>query len=131
MLNGDISNDAPKRVLVAESLVIVKQPRVEKRFKFIPVVKHDLLYDRVMLNKLWQYTTQKGITLELISFEHSEDELAQIYDQLDSAGVNPFRGYSYYKSPSKLAADLAFRPEVFGVLDPENMLRYGSKGLDL
>jgi len=131
MLNGDISNEGPKRILVAESLIVMKQPRLEKKFKVFPSIKYDVLYDRIMLNKLWQYTTKHEVTLELISFEHDYDQLGEIYEKLDSAGLNPFRGYSYYKSPGKLAKDLAFRPEVVGVLDPENQLRYGSKGLDL
>ena len=131
MYKGDISNDAPKRVLVAENLIIIKQPRIEKKFKFIPTVKHDIVYDRVLLNKLYQYTTRHGVTLELVSFDHKLEDLELIYNELDRAGVNPFRGFSYYKSPNKLASDLAFRPEVIGVLDPDNQLVYGSFGLDI
>ena len=131
MYKGDISNDMPKRVLVAENLIILKQPRIEKKFKFIPTVKYDIVYDRILLNKLYQYTTKNNVTLELVSFEHDGEDLEIIYNELDRAGVNPFRGFSYYKSPKKLATDLAFRPEVIGVLDPENQLVYGSFGLDL
>jgi len=131
MYKGDISNDSPKRILVVESLIVVKQSRIEKKFKFIPVVKTDVIYDRIMLNKLYQYTTQKGVTLELVSFENDLDDLEIIYNDLDRAGVNPFRGFSHYKSPRALASDLAYRPEVIGVIDPGNQLVYGSFGLDL
>lgn len=131
MYKGDISNDMPKRVLIAEDLVIVKHPRIEKVLGIIPKVRYDIVYDRIFLNKLYQYTTQHGITLELISFEHDEAELAEIYDELDRAGVNPFRGYSYYKSPKKLVSDLPFRPEVIGVIDPDHQLMYGRWGMDI
>lgn len=131
MYKGDISNDMPKRVLIVESLIIVKTPRIEKVFKVIPKVKYDIVYDRIFLNKLYQYTVNQGISLELISFEHDESELELIYNELDRNGVNPFRSYSYYKSPRKLASDLPYRPEVLGVIDPANQLVYGRWGMDL
>jgi hypothetical protein len=131
MYKGDISNNAPKRVLVAEELVFVKKQHIEKKFKFFPVVKTEHQYDKFMLNKLYQFTTNRMVTLELVSFEHDYAELEIMYNELDRAGLNPFRGFAYYKSPQKLVADLPYRPEVIGVLDPENQLMYGHWGIDL
>ena len=131
MYKGDISNDMPKRVLIAEDLVIIKQPRIEKLFGLIPRVKYDVVYDRIFLNKLYQYTVNQGISLELISFENDYEELEHVYNELDKNGVNPFRGFSYYKSPRALASDLPYRPEVLGVIDPDHQLMYGRWGMDL
>ena len=131
MLKGDISNDMPKRVLVVDDLVVLKRQSMEKKFKVIPVMKTEVEYDRIMLNKFYQYTTQRGVTLELISFSLDQEQLELTYNALDNAGTNPFRYYTAYKSPKELVRDLPFRPEVVGVLDPANQMMYGHWGLDL
>lgn len=131
MLKGDISNDMPRRVLVIDDLVVLKRQKMEKKFKVVPILKTEVEYDRIMLNKFYQYTTQRGITLELISFDLSQDQLELTYNQLDNVGTNPFRYYTAYKSAKDLVRDLPFRPEVVGVLDPAHQLMYGHWGLDL
>lgn len=131
MFKGDISNDMPKRILVIDDLVVIKTQKIEKKFKFFPVVKTEPVYDRLMLNKFYQLTTRRGITLELISFELSDEDLEIVYNDLDRVGTNPFRYHTAYKSPKKLVEDLPFRPEVIGVLDPKHQTMYGHWGLDL
>lgn len=131
MYKGDISNSMPKRVLVVDDLVVLKRQKVTKKYKILPVVKTEVEYDRIMLNKLYQFTTREGITLELISFDMDQDKLEVLYEALDKAGTNPFRYYSAYKSPRELVSDLPFRPEVAGVFDPAHQLMYGHWGLDL
>lgn len=131
MWKGDISNAMPKRVLVLDELVIITVESIEKKFKFIPVVKAVRQYDRLMLNKLYNYTTRMGVTLELISFNLTTEELELSYNEIDNVGTNPFRYFTAYKSPRKLIEELPFRPEVVGVFDPERQLMYGHWGLDL
>lgn len=130
MLKGDISNDMPKRVLVNMDILLVKFPVVKKKFKFFPKTDYEIKYDRFLLNKFYVYTTQAGVTLELVSFEFEEDKLELMYNDLDRVGTNPFRYWSYYSSPKKLVADLPYRPEVVGVIDPEHQLMYGHWGMD-
>jgi hypothetical protein len=72
-----------------------------------------------------------NLNLELISFKHDDDELERMFNEMDRTGINPFRYWQTYKSPSKLAKDLPYRPEVIGVIDiPENRLMYGHWALD-
>ena len=69
--------------------------------------------------------------MELISFTHSEKELADVVLYLDKFGTNPFRYATSYKNIDTLVNELPYRPEVIGVIDmPERLLRYGRWGLD-
>jgi len=130
MYKGDISNAAPKRVLVNADILFIKMTTTYKKFKFFSRTSEHLDFDRFLLNKLFLYTSRAEVTLELVSFDYKITELEEIFNKIERAGVNPFRDFSYYVSPKKLAADLAFRPEVIGVIDPEHQLMYGRLGMD-
>ena len=130
MYKGDLSNEAPKRVLVNLDILLIKTTTVAKKFKVLPVKKVDLGFDKFLLNKFYVYTTRAGVTLELVSFEYNSDELEVIYNDMERVGTNPFRYYNSYPSPKKLIADLPYRPEVVGVIDPQHQLMYGKWGMD-
>jgi len=130
MYKGDLSNEMPRRVLVNADVLFIKFKRTTTKYKILKTHTEELKYDRLLLNKFYVYTTQVGVTLELISFEYPEKKLELIYNQIDNIGTNPFRYYSYYSSPKKLVAELPYRPEVIGVIDPEHKLMYGHWGLD-
>jgi hypothetical protein len=131
MRHGDISNELPKRIIVATDVFLKTELKVSKRFKVIPVVKANTDVNRQTLSQLYIYTTQKGVTLELASFDMDEEDLGKFMDKLDNMGTNPFRYYSSYESVNHLVAELPYRPEVVGVLDIQSrQLRYGHWGLD-
>ena len=131
MKNGDISNELPKRIIVVSDVFLQTELKVTKRFKILPVVKTDTNVNRQTLSQLYIYTTRKGVTLELASFDKNEEDLGEFMDKLDNMGTNPFRYYSSYESVSHLVAELPYRPEVVGVLDIQSrQLRYGHWGLD-
>lgn len=132
MLRGDISNDLPARILVTTDTFLTVEVKVEKRFKIFPVPKIDKKINRQFLSWLYIYTTKKGVTLELVSYDMDDTKLSQLVDLLDSMGTNPFRYYTSYESVNHLVAELPYRPEVIGVLDlPDRLLRYGHWGLDV
>lgn len=131
MKNGDISNELPKRIIVVSDVFLQTELKVTKRFKILPVVKTDTNVNRQTLSQLYIYTTRKGVTLELASFDMNEEDLGEFMDKLDNMGTNPFRYYSSYESVNHLVAELPYRPEVVGVLDVQSrQLRYGHWGLD-
>lgn len=131
MKHGDISNELPKRIIVASDVFLTTELKVSKRFKVIPVVKANTDVNRQTLSQLYIYTTRKGVTLELASFDMNEEDLGKFMDKLDNMGTNPFRYYSSYESVNHLVAELPYRPEVVGVLDIQSrQLRYGHWGLD-
>lgn len=131
MLKGDISNDMPKRVLVnLEPLIIKDMVVTTGRFRKKKTIAR-LRYDKFLLNKLFMYSTRNNLNLELIAFDMDDDQLELIYNEIEAAGLNPFRFWNTYKSPRKLASDLPYRPEVMGVIDiEENRLTYGKWALD-
>lgn len=130
MQNGDISNALPMRVLVTTDVIVDTYDEKVKKFG-IPRVKKRIEYNRLVLSHLYMVTLKRGWTMELVSFSHSEKELADVVLYLDKFGTNPFRYATAYKNIDKLVEELPYRPEVIGVIDmPTRLLRYGRWGLD-
>jgi hypothetical protein len=131
MLKGDISNELPQRVIVVADVFLNTDVEVTKRFKIFSTKKINKTVRRELLSSLYLTTTRRGITLELVSFDLSEEQLAEVIDFLDKKGTNPFRYFMSYGSIDELIRELPYRPEVVGVLDiPNRLLRYGHWGLD-
>lgn len=131
MRNGDISNELPRRVLVATDVVLDVQVVVKKKLKFFKVPELNKKLRRDVLSRLYLYTTRREVTLELISYDFDNEQLGSFMDSIDNAGTNPFRYYSSYESINHLMSELPYRPEVVGVIDaPDKLLRYGHWGLD-
>jgi len=132
MKNGDISNELPKRIVVTTDVFLLSELIVKKRFKVIPVPHVEKKIKREILSYLYIFTTRKGITLEMASFNMDEQQLFVLNEMLDNMGTNPFRYFTAYSSVSELVKELPYRPEVIGVLDsPDRLLRYGHWGMDI
>lgn len=126
-----MSNELTKRVLVSTDVFISTNNTIKKILGIIPKVEVTYLLDRSVLSRLYLFADRTSYTLELIAFEMSEEDLAKIVEDIDSAGTNPFRYSTAYSSVGHLVADLPYRPEVAGVLDiPTRLLRYGHWGMD-
>lgn len=131
MRKGDISNELTKRVIVTTDVFLKVDVSVKKKYKIFSTVEKNKTIRRDILSRLYLFTTNRGVTLELASFDMSEEELAKFVDRLDNAGTNPFRYFTSYESVNHLVQELPYRPEVIGVLDtPDKLLRYGHWGLD-
>jgi hypothetical protein len=129
---GDISNDLPRRIIVTTDTFLTVEVTVQKKLRIFPVPKIDKKINRQFLSWLYLYTTRTGTTLELISYDLSEEDLKSLVDTLDEIGGNPFRYYTSYGKVEQLVNELPYRPEVLGVLDkPDRLLRYGHWGLDI
>lgn len=131
MLGNDLSNAMPGRVLVTADVITDDYEDVKKVLGVIPVRTKNKSYNRLVLSHLYLYTVKRGVTLELVSFDHSEKGMVDLMLYLDKVGTNPFRYGTSYKSIDKLVEELPYRPEVIGVIDiPSRLLRYGRWGLD-
>ena len=131
MQGNDISNSMPQRMLVTVDVISDTYEVESKVLRVIPVKKTKTEYNRMVLSHLYMFTLKKGITLELASFTHSEEDMVELLLKLDQIGTNPFRYGSVYKSVDKLVEELPYRPEVIGVIDiPARLLRYGRWGMD-
>lgn len=132
MYKGDISNESPKRVMVAiDPLLITTQELVKITWYRKRKFATNVMFDRLLLNKLNLYAMRNDLNLTLVSFTHSEDEVEKMMAELDRANVNPFRHWQVYKSVDKLVKELPYRPDVVGVIDiPERRLMYGHWAID-
>ena len=131
MQGNDISNAMPQRVIVTADVITDSYEDNKYVLGFIPVKKSRKEYNRLVLSHLYMTSLKRGITMELISFTHSDEEMVKLMLHLDKVGTNPFRYGSSYKSVDKLVAELPYRPEVIGVIDiPTRLLRYGRWGMD-
>lgn len=131
MQGNDISNSMPQRVLVTSDVITDTYEEVKKKFLVVPVKQKRREYNRLVLSHLYMFTSKSNMTLELISFAHSEKQMIELMSYLDKIGTNPFRYGSSYKSVDAVVAELPFRPEVVGVIDiPSRLLRYGRWGMD-
>ncbi len=91
MRKGDISNALPRRIIVTTDTFLTVEVTVKKKFKVFPVPKIDRKINRQYLSWLYLYTTKNGTTLELVSYDMSEENLKSLVDMLDEMGTNPFR----------------------------------------
>ncbi|CAB4129521.1 hypothetical protein UFOVP115_36 [uncultured Caudovirales phage] len=131
MQGNDISNAMPQRIIVTADVITDSYEDTKKVLGLIPVKTKHKEYNRLVLSHLYMVTLKRGITMELISFTHSESDMVELMFHLDKIGTNPFRYGSSYKSVDKLVAELPYRPEVIGVIDiPARLLRYGRWGMD-
>ena len=131
MQNGDLSNALTKRVLVVVETIREEKLDIKKVLGLIPTVTKSYEYNRALVSRFYLFADRSSITLELVSFDMTEKDLAELVEYLDEVGTNPFRYYTAYESIDRLVAELPYRPEVAGVIDlPQRLLRYGSWGLD-
>ena len=132
MRKGDISNELPKRILVVSEVFTETELQVKKKFKIIPSAKVKKKLRRNVLSYLYLFTTNKGVTLELVSYDMDEEKLSLFIEDLDKLGTNPFRYWTSYSSTNHLVKELPYRPEVIGVVDIQSrLLRYGHWGMDV
>jgi hypothetical protein len=126
MKNGDLSNELSRRLLVNVDTFTITTTHMTRKFKLIPKLSHHINYDKLMLNKLYVFTVNTGVGLEMISYDFSQDDMDIFHAELDRAGTNPFRYSSAHKSARALVSELPYRPEVIGVFDiPARELMYG------
>jgi hypothetical protein len=130
MKNGDISNDMPMRMLVVSDIFMDVEVNVKRKF-LLPKVTVNKKFRRDILSFLYLFTSRRGVTLEMVSFELQDEQMSKLMDELDNVGTNPFRYYSSYESVNHLVKELPYRPEVIGVVDVDSrLLRYGHWGRD-
>jgi hypothetical protein len=131
MQGNDISNSLPQRIIVTAEVITDVSEETTKVLGFVPVKRRRKEYNRLVLSHLYMVTLKRGITMELVSFTHSDDDMVELMLHLDKVGTNPFRYGTSYKSVDKLVSELPYRPEVIGVIDiPSRLLRYGRWGMD-
>lgn len=132
MQGGDLSNETPRRAVVTIDCFLDREPVINKVFGIIPVSSEEVSYNRVMLNRFWNYSGYSGFILELVGFGYTQKEMDEVMEDLDNLGLNPFRYGKAYSVVADLVSELPYRPELACVIDiPSRALRYGSWYFDL
>jgi hypothetical protein len=136
MLNGDISNETPPRIIVVIDVVVTAETEEQKKtFRKAEAVKKIKSLNNSELSKLWKASFDYGLAIELAAFEDegwSKSDVSKLMDRLDNRGGNPFNYAELYESFHELVSELPYRSNLKAVIDLRNRVaRYGSWGLEL
>lgn len=125
MRGGDISNEVPKRVLVAVDCLLRTEIKVNKLLG-VSLPYQEVTYNRQALAHFWRFREKNDYGLEIVGFNRTQQEMDNVLEDLDNLGTNPFNHATAYNVVADLVAELPYRPEVKYVIDiPSRGLRYG------
>jgi post-segregation antitoxin (ccd killing protein) len=136
VLNGDISNETPPRIIVTVDLVVDSELVESKRLlRGANVSRTVKSLNNAYLSHLWNKAFQYGIAVELAAFEDelwTQEQVDKLMARLDNRGGNPFNYAELYASIHDLVGELPYRTNLKGVIDiNERILRYGSWGMSI
>lgn len=137
MINGDISNETARRLVVVIDAVatISRQSTTTGIFTKKTTSSIEIVFDLAQLSRLWNISNKFGLGIELIAFGEdgfTQAELDEQLETLDRRGLNPFNYAEVYPTINEFISYLPYRPNLQGVVDrPDRMLRYGSHAINL
>ena len=136
MINGDISNETPPRIIVTIDVVVQSDINTTKNVFAKPKTSRNVTgLNNAQLSKLWNAAFNYGLAIELAAFSADgwvQSDVDKLMARLDNRGGNPFNYAELYDSFQDLVSELPYRPNLKAVIDLSNQVaRYGSWGLDL
>lgn len=136
MINGDISNETPPRLIVTIDVVVQSEETKTKTVFGKPkTAKQVTGLNNAQLSQLWNAAFKYGLAVELAAFHAdgwSQQAVDKLMTRLDNRGGNPFNYAELYDSFHDLVGELPYRANLKAVIDtPNQVARYGSWGLDL
>lgn len=136
MINGDISNETPPRLIVNIDTVVNSDVEEERRLLVSNKLTRRVLgLNNAALSLLWNKSAKFGLSVELAAFATdlwTQVHLDKLMARLDSRGANPFNYAELYDSIEDFIGELPYRPNLKGVIDTrERVARYGSWGIEL
>ena len=133
MINGDISNDSPPRIIVTSEVVC--DVYSEDTGRFIKKTERKIKFKKEQLSHLWNIQFNYGLVVELAGFAEdgwTQTELDTLMEKLDNRGGNPFAYANLYDDWKELRDDLPYRPNLKGIVDTQGgVARFGSWGVEL
>lgn len=137
MMGNDLSNAPTRRywvisdaVLMVDTTVDEKKSRWWKRGQ-TKEVHERTVPDLAALSKLWRWSSLQGVRLDLV-FVGDTSAAPTLWEMLDRGSANPFADWVPYENFSGVTRDMAYRPDVLGVIDiPERSAIYGGRGLTM
>jgi hypothetical protein len=135
MINGDISNETPPRLIVVIDVVAKSELEEGKGFLNRSMKRGKIVPNNLALSHLWNISDKFGLSVELAAFSSelwTQKDLDDFMDRLDRRGANPFNYAELYNDIDDFVADMPYRPNLKGVVDlQERVMRYGSYGIEL
>ena len=135
MINGDISNESPPRIIVNIDVVTTSEVVENKRLLRSTTERKVTSLNNMALSHLWNKSSQFGLSVELAGFADdlwTQDHLDKLMARLDSRGGNPFNYAELYDNIPNFLDELPYRNNLKAVIDvPERVARYGSRGLEI
>jgi len=136
VINGDISNETPPRLIVNIDTVVTSEIAEERRLLVSTKLTRRVLgLNNPALSFLWNKSAKFGLSVELAAFATdlwTQEHLDKLMARLDSRGANPFNYAELYDSIEDFIGELPYRPNLKGVIDiRDRVARYGSWGIEL
>lgn len=133
MINGDLSNETPPRIIVVSDVVC--DIFIDETGRFIKKSERRIKFKKVELSHLWNLAFKYGLSVELAAFADenwTQTELDTLMEKLDNRGGNPFNYANLYEDCEELVDELPYRSNLKGIVDiRERVARYGSWGIEL
>jgi hypothetical protein len=133
MINGDLSNDTPPRIIVLSDVVC--DVLIDETGRFIKRSTRKIKFKKVELSQLWNLSFKYGLSVELAAFADegwTQIELDTLMEKLDNRGGNPFNYANLYEDCEEIVEELPYRANLKGIVDiRDRVARYGSWGIEL
>lgn len=130
VIGGDISNVSPPRWLVTLDVMTDGFALPKKRaWKTWDGVAKATPLDQLVNGRLWQISSRYSAVFDCVTFGLPDEYAEALQSRFDREGWL-IRYTEAYASRHTLQASLAFRPDIYRVIDT-NAFTWGSRGLTL
>jgi hypothetical protein len=135
LINGDISNGSPSRLIVVIDAVASSEIETSRKFLKEVTTRGPIQLNLPALSQLWRLGNKYPLSIEVAAFGDElweQSHLDQLMGRLDRRGGNPFNYAELYPTMREFIEDIPYRNNLQGVVDlRERVARYGSYGLEL
>jgi hypothetical protein len=141
MMGNDLSNSPTPRYYVLAEVVFDRSEKVttkvEGRWRKKERTEVSVVWTPNLrnLSALWLFSNDpvRPVRLEIVFADDLKNDGPELWYLLeDTPTAHPFNDFHVYESRDKIARDLAFRPDLLGVIDlPSKSAIYGGRGLTM
>jgi hypothetical protein len=134
LINGNISNETPPRIIVLIETVVSSTLVEERGFLKKQLVRKIDKLNNPSLSRLWLAASKFGLSVELAAFEEegwTQEHLDTVMDKLERRGGNPFNYSELYSGLEEFRGELPYRSNLKGVITDGKSGFFGSMGIDI
>lgn len=135
MQGNDLDNSPTRRFWILADAVLRTEHREVQEKRFLRTVTRErdvTVPDLAALNKLWRYSAEFGVRLELVFIGPQAQDAVGTWDMLEKGAANPFSDWLAFETHTQLVEQIPYRSDVLGIVDvPTHSLYYGGKGMTM